>query len=392
MSKDYIDVESKDTYRNTYNYKKPSILKRVLTVILVVVFGLSCGVLGGYTAVNFFVPKMVEEKLETLVNNGDTETGTYIPTVTVDPSGSSVAMVASVVSDTVVEIQTETITYASYFGQYVSSGAGSGVIISKDGYIVTNHHVISGATQITVRTKNGQEYPATLVGSDDRTDVAVIKIEGNDLPFATIGDSNTLVVGQEVVAIGNPLGELGGTVTNGIISALEREIEVEGQMMTLLQTNAAINPGNSGGGLFNMNGELVGVVNAKSSGEGIEGLGFAIPVNTAQKVVNDIIENGYVTGRVQLGISATSVNDLTSAYRYGVNRFGVYVNKVVVSNSPLKAGDLIVQIDDLMISSINDITDALYDKKVGDQVQVYVVRDRREQVVTVTLTEYKPQN
>ncbi|MBR3693938.1 MAG: trypsin-like peptidase domain-containing protein, partial [Erysipelotrichales bacterium] len=193
-------------------------------------------------------------------------------------------------------------------------------------------------------------------------------------------------------AIGNPLGELGGTVTKGIISALEREIEVEGQMMTLLQTNAAINPGNSGGGLFNMNGELVGVVNAKSSGEGIEGLGFAIPVNTAQKVVNDIIENGYVTGRVQLGISATSVNDLTSAYRYGVNRFGVYVNQVVVSNSPLKAGDLIVQIDDLMISSINDITDALYDKKVGDQVQVYVVRDRREQVVTVTLTEYKPQN
>lgn len=391
MSRNYIDVESNDTNRNTYSYKRPSIIKRIVTICLVLVFGLSCGVLGGYAAVNFFVPNMVEEKLETIVNNS-TSTGTYIPTVTVDQSGSSVAMVASVVSDTVVEIQTETITYASYFGQYVSSGAGSGVIISEDGYIVTNHHVIEGATEITVRTKNAQEYPATLVGSDARTDVAVLKVEGNDLPFATFGDSDTLVVGQEVVAIGNPLGELGGTVTNGIISALEREIQVEGQMMTLLQTNAAINPGNSGGGLFNMNGELVGVVNAKSSGEGVEGLGFAIPVNTAEEVITDIIENGYVTGRVQLGITGYSISDLTSAMRYGVNRLGVLVNTVTVNGSALKSGDLIVQIDDVMITSINDVSSALYDKKVGDTVDVYVIRNRREQMVTVTLTEYKPMN
>ena len=166
--------------------------------------------------------------------------------------------VADAVSATVVEITTESISTDSYIwgGNYVTSGAGSGVIISSDGLIITNNHVVSGANTITVRTKDGTEYPAKVLGSDSDTDIAVIKIGATDLPFALLGDSDTLGVGQEVLAVGNPLGNLGGTVTNGIISATSREVEIDGVAMTLIQTNAEVNPGNSGGGLFNLYGEL----------------------------------------------------------------------------------------------------------------------------------------
>src|SRR5699024_342301 len=151
------------------------------------------------------------------------------------------------------------------FQQYVSSGAGSGVILTQDGYIVTNHHVIEDANSITVRTRSGDEYNASLVGSDEQSDLAVLKIDATGLTPAVLGDSTTLEVGELAIAIGNPLGELGGSVTSGIISALDREMTIDGQTMTLLQTDAAVNPGNSGGGLFNANGDLIGIVNAKSS-------------------------------------------------------------------------------------------------------------------------------
>ena len=175
--------------------------------------------------------------------------------------------VAEAVTPTVVEIVTESISADTSFwgGGYITSGAGSGVIISADGLIITNNHVVEGANTITVTTKDGTEYPAELIGTDSESDIAVIKIDATDLPFALIGDSDELKVGQEVVAVGNPLGELGGTVTNGIISALSRDVNIEGTEMTLIQTNAAVNPGNSGGGLFNMYGELIGIVNAKST-------------------------------------------------------------------------------------------------------------------------------
>lgn len=193
--------------------------------------------------------------------------------------------------ESVVEIKTETMTRDRFYGNYVSEGAGSGVIISKNGYIITNYHVVDGATTIYVTLTNGKEYEATYIGGDAENDIAVLRINANNLTAATIGDSDALVEGEDVIAIGNPLGELGGTVTEGIISSTSREITIDGVKMDLLQTSAAINPGNSGGGLFNMDGELVGVVNAKSSGSEIEGLGFAIPVSTAIEAAEAIIAN-----------------------------------------------------------------------------------------------------
>lgn len=207
----------------------------------------------------------------------------------------------------VVEVFTETKKVSNWFQEYVMEGAGSGVILSEDGYIVTNHHVIDGASTIKVRTNNGQTYEAALKGTDSKTDLAVLKIEATDLLPAKLADSSAVRVGDFVIAIGNPLGELGGTVTEGIISAKDREITIDGQTMTLLQTSAAVNPGNSGGGLFDLEGKLVGVVNSKSSGSDIEGLAFAIPANTVQIITQELIQHGYVTGRPQLGISVTQL-------------------------------------------------------------------------------------
>lgn len=199
------------------------------------------------------------------------------------------------VADSVVEISVQIETFGSFF---VSEAAGSGVIITDSGLIVTNHHVIADATIINVRLTDGSEYAATLVGSDRNSDLAVLKIDpaGHKLTVARLGCSDDLVIGEDVIAIGNSLGTLGGTLSTGIISAKDRLVNVNGVDMVLLQTNAAINPGNSGGGLFNMNGELVGIVNAKMTGEEVEGLGFAIPIDYAHGIIEDLINYGYVIG------------------------------------------------------------------------------------------------
>ena len=223
--------------------------------------------------------------------------------------------VAAAVADSVVEITTEIVTTNSFLGQYISQGAGSGVIFTTDGYIVTNHHVIEGANKINVTLRNGTSYDAKLVGDDSKTDLALLKIEATGLtPAVLIADSDQLKVGQTAIAIGNPLGQLGGTVTSGIVSALGREIEIQGETRTLLQTSAAINPGNSGGGLFDDKGNLIGIVNAKSSGSDIEGLGFAIPANTVKKTIGDLMEYGYVKGRANLGLTYVTINSLAAAW------------------------------------------------------------------------------
>lgn len=202
--------------------------------------------------------------------------------------GLTVSEIAEQTVDSVVEISTETVTTGNRIRQYVSEGAGSGVIISSDGYIATNKHVIEGASKIIVRLRSGEEYSAELIGSDSKTDIAVLKISAEGLEAAVYGDSGSLITGELAVAIGNPLGELGGTVTEGIISALNRTITIDDEEMSLLQTSAAINPGNSGGGLFNNQAQLIGIVNAKSSGSDVEGLGFAIPINSVKDVMEQI--------------------------------------------------------------------------------------------------------
>ncbi len=307
--------------------------------------------------------------------------------------------VATAVKDSVVEITTE--FQVTGFFQYVSEGAGSGVIISEDGYVITNNHVISDtstggvADSITVRLTNGNEYKAKVIGKDADSDIAVIKITPDEkLTYAVFGDSDKLTVGEEVLAVGNPLGELGGTVTNGIISALDREISVDGTTMNLLQTNAAINPGNSGGGLFNMKGELIGVVNAKSSGSGIEGLGFAIPSNDAYDVATQLMENGYVTGKVYLGVSFSDIDDPYTAYRYFKSQAtGVYVVDLVegYNDDALKVGDRIVAVDGNEITSFSQIKDMLKEKNVGDMLEFAVYRSGKLTQVDVKCYEYVPE-
>lgn len=307
----------------------------------------------------------------------------------------SIVEIADMTAKTVVEITTETVVTGSVFQQYVSQGAGSGVIITSDGYIITNHHVIDGAESITVKLKDDTtEYKATLVGTDSKTDIAVIKIDAEDLPCAIFGDSSTLKVGETVVAVGNPLGSLGGTVTDGIISALDREIEIDGETMTLLQTNAAINPGNSGGGLFNTKGELIGIVNAKSSGTDIEGLGFAIPGNTAKSIAEDLINNGYVKGRISLGLTLVDITDTQTAMMYRVQKLGVYILEVEEGGSAdsagLRSGDCIVSADGTEISSYSDFTKVIDSHSIGDTISIVVYRGRSNVECTVTLTEYVP--
>ncbi|HBV86102.1 MAG TPA: serine protease HtrA [Desulfosporosinus sp.] len=300
----------------------------------------------------------------------------------------TIAEIAEMNGDSIVEIRNETVATGGRMGQLVSEGAGSGVIISNDGYIVTNNHVIEGANKITVTLKNAETFTANLVGRDVKTDIAVLKIEASDLKAAILGDSSQLVVGELAVAIGNPLGELGGTVTEGIISALDRDIVIDGESMKLLQTSAAINPGNSGGGLFNAYGELVGIVNAKSSGSDIEGLGFAIPVNTAKTVIEQIISYGYVQGRIDLGITLLDITDLRTAMMYRVSNTGVYVVEAEQENG-LESGDRIVSINGTEMTSLSDVKSMIDSFSVGQVVEFVLERGQQTLTIKITLEQAK---
>lgn len=319
-------------------------------------------------------------------------------------SGSSLTteQVADMVSPSVVVITTEQVVYSqwSWYGQsQVESGAGSGVIISSDGYILTCAHVVDGASSITV-TIDDKDYTATLVGEDTTSDVAVIKIDATGLTPATVGDSDSLKVGQSVMAVGNPLGELGGTVTGGMISALNRSVTIQGSSsvntMSLIQMDASVSPGNSGGGLFNMSGELVGIVNAKSSSSDAEGLGFAIPINDAIKVAQELLENGYVTGRPYLGITYLGVEDAQTAAQLGVNAYGVYVVEVVkggpAERAGLQSGDRIVSIDGTEIASKDDLGTLMQKHAAGDTLNITIARNGQMQTVSVTLGEKNASN
>lgn len=309
-------------------------------------------------------------------------------------SANSIEDVAGAVADSVVEIITEVVSTNSFMGQYISQGAGSGVIFTTDGYIVTNHHVIDGASNVTVTLRNGTSYTAKIVGDDPQSDLALLKIDATGLtPAVVIENSDNLKVGQTAIAIGNPLGQLGGTVTSGIVSALDREIDIDGETMTLLQTSAAINPGNSGGGLFDINGNLIGIVNAKSSGSDIEGLGFAIPANTVKTVISDLMNYGYVKGRVGLGISVISINNYQTAWMYRVSELGLYISKVESGSDAeaagLKSGDMIVSFNGTSIESDTDLSAALKKCSVGDTVKLVIRRNSQDYEVEMTLSEYK---
>lgn len=355
--------------------------KSALTISACMLLSASCGFGGAYVAITNFSSSENVQYQKVIRTSADGDDGVNL----------SIKELVAETENSVVEIQTESMQYGSFMRDYVSTGAGSGVILTADGYIVTNNHVISGANKITVKTKDGNSYDAELIGTDAKTDLAVIKINADNLNPVILGSSSDLAVGDTAVAIGNPLGELGGSVSQGIISALDREITIDNQKMTLLQTDTAINPGNSGGGLFNQKGELIGIVNAKSSGSDIEGLGFAIPIDLAKPVIEELMKNGYVTNRPQLGVTLQAVSDQITAQQLGVNRAGVYITSVSEGSSADKAGlkalDRVISIDDQEITSSSDVKTIIDEHQVGDTLEIQISRNDRLMKISVTLQE-----
>ena len=378
--------------------------KRVARSAVALVLAAAMGFAGGFVGAKFGGSGKVVIQQVAPSSTADSASGSDSSITAASSSGSSLTteQVADLVSPSVVVITTEQVVYSqwSWYGQsQVESGAGSGVIISSDGYILTCAHVVSGASNITVSIGD-KDYPATLVGEDTTSDIAVVKVDATGLTPATVGNSDSLKVGQSVMAVGNPLGELGGTVTGGMISALNRSVTIQGSSsvntMSLIQMDASVSPGNSGGGLFNMNGELVGIVNAKSSSSDAEGLGFAIPINDAIKVAQELLENGYVTGRPYLGITYLAVTDAQTASQLGVNAYGVYVVEVVkggpAEKAGLQAGDRIVSVDGTEIASKDDLGTLMQKHTAGDTLSITIARDGQMQTVNVTLGEKTASN
>ncbi len=348
-------------------------------IVCCIIISLLCGIGGSYIGLLLFSSNNV-------VVYQSTENSQ--PT-TLSAEG-SIAQVAEIASPSVVEISTEQVLSQGFFNQSIAIGAGSGVIISEDGYILTNMHVVDQG-DIIVTLHDQTQHTATFIGGDEAEDIAVIKIDATGLTPAVYGDSDQLVVGQEVIAIGNPLGQYGGSVSEGIVSSLSREVTIENQQLTLLQTTAAVNQGNSGGGLFNLQGELVAIVTAKSGGTSVEGIGFAIPINHAKTMIEDIIETGYTEGKAALGVRVIELLDQQSAAQYGVTKFGVYLYEIdpgsAAEDAGLEIGDYVVSIDGNVVETIVDLTSHIADKQPGDTVEMQIIRDEKMLSVSVTLKE-----
>lgn len=294
--------------------------------------------------------------------------------------------------NSVVSINVTGTSGTNIFGQPVqTASAGSGFVLTTDGYIVTNYHVIDGAQTVKVTMYNGDTYDATVVGGDEDYDIAVIKIEATDLQPVTIGNSDELNVGDHVAAIGNPLGELTFSMSGGMVSSVNRAINVDGTPFNMIQTDTSINPGNSGGPLFNTYGEVVGIVSAKYSSyaqESVEGLGFAIPINDVLAMIQDIMTNGYVTNKPYLGVTAMTMNQqLAAQFQYDITS-GVFISAVeeggAADKAGLQMGDVITKVDDTEIQSMEDLTAVKKQYSAGDTSTFTIYRQGQTQTVQVT--------
>ena len=302
-------------------------------------------------------------------------------------------------ANSVVSINVTGTSGTNFFGQPVqTASAGSGFVLTKDGYIVTNYHVVKDADTVKVTMYNGDEYDAKYVGGDEDYDIAVIKVEAADLQPVTLGNSDNLNVGDHVLAVGNPLGELTFSMSGGMVSCVNRAINVDGTPFNMIQTDASINPGNSGGPLFNQYGEVVGIVSAKYSSyssESVEGLGFAIPINDVIAMIQDIMTNGYVTNKPYLGITGgTMTSQMAAQYRYDVTE-GVFVYSVeegsAAAQAGLKMGDVILKVDDTEIESMEDLTAVKKQYSAGDTVSLTIYREGQETTVELTWGSVPPE-
>lgn len=378
-----------------------SVLRAVLSVVLVLALvGGSCGLT--YAVLNDQWSAKAQANANTAsqtqplstAQSGITATnvtyavspeGTQTPRMVYENNAQSVVAVSSTVQSTV-------------YGQTrEGTSSGSGFIISADGYVVTNYHVVEGATAVTVTVSTGDEYEATVIGSDQVNDVALLKVEASGLPAVKIGSSDKLAIGDMVCAIGNPLGSLTATLTVGYVSGKDRQVTTDNSTINMIQTDAAINSGNSGGPLFNMYGEVVGITSAKysgttSSGASIEGISFAIPIDDVMSIISDLQEYGYVTG-AYLGVTVQDT-DAAAAKLYGMPT-GAYVNSVVDGGSADRAGvqpkDIIIGLGDIEVTNRTELTRALRRFKAGDETTITVIRSGERITLNITLDE-KPKD
>lgn len=357
----------------------------------------------------FGVPSIKEKligKEESSTVQTSTATGTTTNLISLSNYSNTAIFAAQKILPSIVGIEvTYTATTNSYFGfgmpsTSTATATGSGIIISEDGYIVTNNHVVdssssnsyydlSDATSVKIKLYGDDAtYDAKIVGKDSQTDLAVLKIDKTGLTAAEFANSDEAVVGEFVMAVGSPLG-LDTTVTTGIISAVNREVESDGNKYVCIQTDAAINSGNSGGALVNSEGKVIGINTLKLSGTGVEGIGFAIPINSTLDVIDDLIEFNKVL-RPYIGISGVDLDD-TTIQRYKLSTLGVYV-KTVQNFSPaekagLKAGDIIIQADGKDIKTMDELNDIKNSHQIGDTMTLRVNRNGEEKDISVTLEE-----
>lgn len=400
-----FNISSENNYaafKEPKSKKGPGFGKTVLVPFISGVLGASA-VLGTF----YYVPSIKEKFIPNLSNT--------TPVFSSSANGSSNFVDISNYSETSVAVANKvlpsivgiTVTYqvSSFWGSSEAQAEGSGIIISNDGYILTNNHVISSSQtssyyQITEASKlevylynDPTPYEATVIGSDEFTDLAVIKIDKTDLTPATIGNSDNVLVGEFVMAVGNPLG-MQSSVTSGIVSATNRTVDSQdGGSFTTIQTDAAINSGNSGGALVNSKGEVIGINTLKLAGNGIEGMGFAIPINSTINIVNQLIEFQTVK-RGYIGITGTDVDAVTSR-RYNLPQ-GVFVSSVE-KDSPaekagLESGDVIIKVNDKTIHSISELTKVKYEYAIGETITITFNRDDEEKTCQLTLEEEKIQN
>lgn len=371
--------------------------------------GVGGGVLGAYLSDEKWEKSTQElqNNLQSQINSlqGQLTTGTVSGedgTATVSPVSSGAQLTPKQVYaqnvNSVVSITNQGVT-GNGWAQQEFTGSGSGFILTEDGYVLTNYHVVEDAQALTVTTYDGTEYAAELIGYDELSDVALLKVDASGLPAVTIGSSAALSVGDQVCAIGNPLGELASSQTVGYVSAKDRTVNTDGTILTMIQTDAAINSGNSGGPLFNMQGEVVGITTAKysgstSSGASIEGIGFAIPIDDVMNLVDDLMEYGYVTNQAYLGVYLEEM-DANVAQAYGLPS-GPRVQSVVegscAETAGIQAGDIIIGLGDQEVSSYSDLTYALRSFKAGDTTTIQVYRSGQELTLNITLDEKTVEN
>lgn len=384
--------QPKNGYINIQNIpvKKKRFRKMIPYIATTLVSAIIGGIAGG-AYVNYIDSKnSYTSPITSSISSGQTKTTSY-PTST-----SLISKIAEEVGPTVVGVDTETATSGTQQGSSTSEGSGSGVIFdAAKGYVVTNQHVIEGSSKITVTIPGGSAIPATVVGSDSMSDIAVLKINASHLKAATFGDSSKIRVGDLAVAIGNPMGDsYAGTVTSGIISAVNRKMYLsdgkDSRRYNLIQTDAAINPGNSGGALINENGEVIGINTIKISEDQVEGMGFAIPINDVKNVISQLLKNGYVS-RPMLGIGAITVTDDDA--KQHKSPVGAGVDQVVSGGTAeaagIKEGDIITQIDGVTIKTSEELITEIEKHKVGDSVKLKLWRSGSYVTMSVTLGDSK---